>query len=148
MALKGNESPKVSTGLRDHLLELLAPLGPVGSKRFFSGSGLVFEDTIFGFIMGDSVYLRVDDASRPKFRAAGAEPFAYSTKARRVTVEAYYELPLELLDEPEALCDWAREAIAVAQRVEAEKRAKGGKAGKAPKGPGTAKSRGKPRPGA
>ena len=130
MALKGNESTKVSAELRDHLLELLAPLGPVDSKRFFSGSGLTFEDTIFGFIMGDSVYLRVDDASRPKYAAAGAQPFAYSTKARRVTVEAYYELPLELLDEPERLRAWAREAIAVAQRVEAGKRAKGGTAGK------------------
>lgn len=145
MALKGNETAEVRAALRDQLLALLAPLGPVGSKRFFSGSGLVFEDTIFGFVMGDSVYLRVDDASRPKFAAAGSKPFAYSTKARRVTVEAYYELPPELLDEPETLRAWASEAVAVAQRVEAEKRAKAGKRGKAPK---TAKSRGKPRPGA
>jgi DNA transformation protein len=130
---------------RDHLLALLAPLGPVGSKRFFSGSGLTFEETIFGFVMGDTAYFRVDDASRPKFRAAGSKPFAYSTKARRVTVEAYYELPPELLDEPESLLAWAGEAVAVAQRIEAEKKAKGGKSGKAPK---AAKSRGKARPGA
>lgn len=145
MALKDNETPEVSAELRDQLLALLAPLGPVGSKRFFSGSGLVFEDSIFGFVMGDSVYLRVDDANRPKYRAAGSKPFAYSTKARRVTVEAYYELPPELLDEPETLCAWAGEAVSVAQRVEAEKRAKGRKPGKPPK---AAKSRGKPRPGA
>ncbi|MEX0923003.1 MAG: TfoX/Sxy family protein [Rhodovibrionaceae bacterium] len=109
---------------RDYLLELLAPLGPVGTKRFFSGSGLTFEDSLFGFIMGDTAYLRVDDRTRPRFAAAGAAPFAYTTKARRVTVEAYYELPAELLDAPEELIAWARDAIAVAQRVEAAKRAK------------------------
>lgn len=125
MALKGNEVAGVSAQFRDHLLELLAPLGPVGSRRFFSGSGLVFEDTIFGFVMGDTAYLRVDEATRPKYQAAGAEPFGYATKARRVTVQAYYELPPELLDAPEELRAWAHEAVAVAQRIEAAKRAKG-----------------------
>ncbi len=138
MAVKGNETSGVNPQFRDYLLEMLAPLGPVGSKRFFSGSGLLYDTTIFGFIMGDTVYFRVDDSTRPRFEAAGAKPFDYNTSKRKVVVQAYYELPAELLDDPEALIDWARDAVAVAQKVEAAKRAKGK----------TAKSRGKARPSA
>ena len=109
------------------LAELLEPLGPVVFKRLFGGEGLSLGGVTFAFIMGETLYLRVDDASRPAFEEAGMEPFAYDTRKKRVTVRSFYAAPEELYDDGDEFCDWARTALAAAQvaaRAKAAKKAR------------------------
>ena len=65
----------------------------------------------FAMIMGNTLYLRVNDATRPEFIAKGSKPFSYPTKARRVEVRTYFAAPEELLDSREELLAWTRKAI-------------------------------------
>lgn len=106
------------------LEELLEPLGPVVFKRLFGGEGLSLGGVTFAFVMGQMLYLRVDDETRPAFEEAGAEPFSYSTKRKRVMVRSFFAAPEELFDDPHEFRDWARTALAVAQGAAREKAAK------------------------
>lgn len=88
------------------LADQLAPLGQISVSRFFGGAGLSINQLQFGFVINGTLYLRVDDKSRPTFEALGCEPFRYNTKARTVTVASYYQAPAALEDDPQALLDW------------------------------------------
>jgi DNA transformation protein and related proteins len=96
--------------------DLLAPMGPLAAGRFFGGHAFKSGDVQFAMIMGNTLYLRVDDKTRALFEQKGSEPFSYGKTSRRVTVKTYYAAPEELLDEPDELVVWARRALDAATR--------------------------------
>ena len=112
----------VRNQFKDHVVEVLAPLGPVAAKRFFGGIGITHGETLFAMIMGETLYFRVNDESRPRYVAAGAEPFSYETKTGTREIPGFYAVPDTLLDEPDELIDWAKTAIAVAAAKKAGKK--------------------------
>jgi DNA transformation protein len=112
----------VRNQFKDHVVEVLAPLGPVAAKRFFGGIGITHGETLFAMIMGETLYFRVNDESRPRYVAAGAEPFSYETKTCTREIPGFYAVPDTLLDEPDELIDWAKTAIAVAAAKKAGKK--------------------------
>jgi len=106
----------VTQQYQDFIVDLLAPLAPQ-PRRMFSGVGLFHRSVMFGLLVRDAFYLRVDERSRMKFEDAGSRPFTYDRAGRMVRLAAYYEVPEGLLDQPEQLLVWARDAIAVALAV-------------------------------
>jgi len=103
-------------GFVTHVRELLEPLGGVMARRMFGGWGLYRDDLFFALIWQDTLYLKVDDATRPGFVAAGATPFVYPRQGKDVSM-SFYQVPEEALDSAEALRPWAEGAIAAAQRA-------------------------------
>ena len=101
------------------LEELLEPLGRVRMRRIFGGSGMFRDDVMFGLVVDDVPYFRVDEATRPRFVQAGSEPFSYARANGRRIMVSYWRIPDALLEEPDELRDWAREAVAAAHRVAA-----------------------------
>lgn len=83
----------------------------------FSGVGLFHSSVMFGLLVSDTMYLRVDDHTRQHFVDAGSTPFGYMRGGREVTLAAYYQVPEDLLDRPDDLLQWARDAIAAARRT-------------------------------
>jgi DNA transformation protein len=106
----------VSRQFQDFILDLLAPLDPV-ARRMFSGVGLFHGGAMFGLLVRDAVYLRVDDGTRGRFEQAGSTAFSYMRGDRRVSIAAYYAVPEGLLDQPDELLQWARDAIGAARAV-------------------------------
>jgi DNA transformation protein len=103
-----------------YVVESLRGLGPVGARRMFGGHGIFMNGLMFGLIAEGQLYLKVDDGNRAAYEAEGLQPFTYSGKGRPVEM-SYREAPSEGFDDPEILCDWAREAYAAALRTEAGK---------------------------
>ena len=68
----------------------------------------------FALIADDVLYLKVDDDNRPEFEARGMPPFRPFGEGGEVM--QYYQLPEELLEDPEAMKPWVEKAIAVAAR--------------------------------
>ena len=97
--------------------EQLEPLGPLAAGRFFGGHAFKQDGAQFAMVMGNTLYLRVDDETRPGFREENSEPFSYTTKRGRVIVDSYYAAPERLMDDPGDLVAWAREAIGAARRA-------------------------------
>jgi len=106
----------VTRGFQDFILDLLGSLDPV-PRRMFSGVGLFHSGVMFGLLVRDTLYLRVDDATRERFESAGCRPFSYQRGERQVSLSAYYGVPEELLDQQDELLDWVGGAIAAARRA-------------------------------
>jgi DNA transformation protein len=102
------------------VVESLQPLGPVNARRMFGGHGIFLDSLMFGLIADDQLYLKVDDGNRAAYEAQDLQPFTYTGKGRPIEM-SYREAPSEGLDDPEVLCDWAREAYAAALRSETRK---------------------------
>ena len=94
------------------ILDRLAALGEVTSRPLFGGHGLYRGETIFGIAFRGRLYLKVDETSKGDYLTRGMGPFRLN---ERQTLKSYYEVPPEVLDDPEALISWAREAIRAAQ---------------------------------
>jgi DNA transformation protein len=112
------------SGLVDHCLELLAPLGRTRAARMFSGYGLYVDDLCIALILRDTLYLKVDDAHRADFEAAGCRPFTYETKKGERQSISYYSAPDEAMESAAEMRPWARRALeaAVAARAKAAPR--------------------------
>jgi DNA transformation protein len=117
---------------RDFLIDLFAGFGPVTIRRMFSGFGISADGTNFALALRGGLFLRADDQTIPRFEAEGSKPFQYQTRARTVTVGSYWQLPARLYDDPEQLTDWARGALAAAQRAALRKPPKARKAANKP----------------
>jgi DNA transformation protein len=109
---------------RDFLLDLFSNFGPVTLRRMFSGFGISADGTNFALALRAGLYFRADEQTIPRFEAEGSKPFQYQTRAKTVTVGSYWQLPARLFDEPEELTEWARAALAAAQRAALKKRAR------------------------
>ena len=117
---------------RDFLIDLFSNFGPVTIRRMFSGYGISADGTNFALALRSGLYLRADAATIPRFEAEGCGLFQYQTRAKTVTVNSYWQLPARLFDDPEELSDWARAALAAAQRAALKKRPKARRPAKAP----------------
>jgi DNA transformation protein and related proteins len=102
----------------DHVLDLLAPLGPVRARAMFGGYGLYADDRMLGLVAADRLYLKADERTRATFEAAGCQPFTYEGRGKPVVMQ-YFEPPEETLDDAEAILSWARMALDAARRAPA-----------------------------
>ena len=115
---------------RDFLLDLFSDFGPVTIRRMFSGFGISVDGTNFALALRGGLYFRADDQTIDRFKAEGSTPFQYQTRAKTVTVASYWQLPERLYDDPHDLTEWARAALAAAQRAALSKRLKARKTAK------------------
>jgi DNA transformation protein len=109
---------------RDFLIDLFADFGPVTIRRMFSGYGISADGVNFALALRSGLYFRADLGTIARFEAEGSGPFRYQTRSRTVTVASYWELPARLFDDPEELSEWARAALAAAERGALVKRRK------------------------
>ncbi|MDA9531777.1 TfoX/Sxy family protein [Bradyrhizobium sp. CCBAU 25338] len=109
---------------REFLIDLFADFGPVTIRKMFSGYGISADGVNFALSLRAGLFFRADDVTIPDFEAEGSKPFQYSTRAKTVVVNSYWELPARLFDDSAELAQWARAALAAAQRAKVKKRPK------------------------
>ncbi len=81
----------------------------------FGGVGIYAGDLFFALIDDDTLYFKVDDSNRADYEARGRRPFRPYGDGGEVM--QYYDVPEDLLDDPESLRSWAEKAIDVARRA-------------------------------
>jgi DNA transformation protein len=110
----------VSPGFQTFVLDQLRRVAPsVRARRMFGGVGLYADDLFFALIDDDVLYFKVDDTTRADFERRGMsifQPFGEGGATMQ-----YYQLPEDLLEDPEALRPWTDQAIGVARRAKAKK---------------------------
>jgi DNA transformation protein and related proteins len=106
----------VSDDYLAYVLDQLAALPELSSRRMFGGVGLYSEGCFFGLIADDVLYLRADDSNRTEFTARGMASFK-PYPDRPVVSMSYYETPPEVLENARELAQWARRSLDVAGRA-------------------------------
>ena len=112
----------ISSSYKTWVLEQLSTVRPVTGKAMFGGLGIYAEGLFFALADDDRLYFKVDDTTRPAFAEAGMGPFDPFKDGR--TMEGYYEVPGEVLEDDFVLSVWMDRAMAVAARAKKPKKAK------------------------
>ena len=111
----------VSANYRAFVLEQLGRALPdVRERRMFGGFGVYSGDLFFAILGNDALYFKVDDATRADFEAIGMGPFRPFSDSRESM--NYYEVAASVLEDHEALAEWAAKAVAVARRARTRRR--------------------------
>lgn len=93
-------------------MDQLSGLGLVRCRAMFGGHGLYLGKRFFAILYRGRVYFRTDDDGRAAYTARGMEPFRPNA---RQTLATYYEVPADVVEDPEELARWARKAAATAR---------------------------------
>ena len=107
----------------EYLHELLAPLGNISAKKMFGGRGVYCDSLIFGLVIDEVLYLKVDELTKPLFVTAGCQPFIYDKKNKKVAM-SYWSVPAEAMESSEEMLPWGKHAFAAVLRKETQAKTK------------------------
>jgi DNA transformation protein and related proteins len=96
-----------------YILEQLADLSRVSSRRMFGGFGLYSGSQFFALVFGDTLYFKVGEATRPDYESRGMRRFQ-PYKDKPLLSMSYYEVPADVLEDADELVVWARRAVEAA----------------------------------
>jgi DNA transformation protein and related proteins len=96
-----------------YVLEQLAGLGHITSRRMFGAVGLYHEDRFFALIARDTVYFKVNDSNRLRYEDRGMERFR-PFEDKPLWSMTYYTVPADVLEDAEECVIWARQSAAIA----------------------------------
>lgn len=97
-----------SDSFKEFVLDQLRDLDGMSSRAMFGGYGLYAGDLFFGIIHKGRLYFKTDASTAPAYIEKDMKPFRPSAKQ---TLKNYYEVPVEVMEDPEQLADWARKVI-------------------------------------
>jgi len=93
------------------VLDQLARVPALSSAPFFGGTGLRSGAIFFGVIFGGTLYFSTSPATREDYQKLGSRCFSYTKKDGKVQDTKLFEVPADILDDAETLCEWADRAI-------------------------------------
>lgn len=111
---KGKNHMALSDDFLAFVLDQLSAWGGVTSRKMFGGAGLYRDGKMFGLVADNVVYLKVDDSNRDKFLAVGSTSF--KPFPDKPTIMSYFEVPPDILEDPDELTEWARESLAIQKK--------------------------------
>ena len=105
----------VSSSFQTLVLDQLSRAVPrIRARPMFGGVGIYSGEIFFALIADDTVYIKVDESTRPEFEARGMGPFRpFGDDGGTMK---YYQLPEDLLEDPDALRPWVEKAVAIARQ--------------------------------
>lgn len=106
----------------DYVIEQLAGLGAITSRKMFGGAGLYCDDLFFGLIAKSVLYLKVDETNHAEYADRDCQPFMM--RSGKPSKTGYYELPVDILERPTSAVEWAQRSLEVARQNPTKKRKK------------------------
>ncbi len=105
-----------------HIADLFSGHGPLRVGRLFGGTSLYIDDAMFAVIFGETVYMKSDKTTRPRFDDAGSVPFSYETKTGERVIPGLMSLPESALDDPEEAQEWIAISMVPARKAATKRR--------------------------
>ena len=94
-------------GFKNFILDQLTDLRGLTTRAMFGGYGLYRRATFFGIIHKGRLYFKVAPATVPRYKEYGMQPFRPNAKQ---TLKSFYEVPIDVFEDAEALTQWATDA--------------------------------------
>jgi len=93
--------------------ELFEQLSELSTRKMMGGLCLYHDGTIFSMLHSDgSVWLKARGDMADALTQAGWKHWTYSRDGKKATAMPYWQLPPEVLDDPDLACNWARRTLA------------------------------------
>ena len=100
------------------LREVFARFGAISARKMFGGYGIYHQGLMFALVADDTLYLKVDAATKALFEDAGLPPFQFEQRGKQVRM-SYYQAPDAIMDDHDAARQWALHAYDAALRAQA-----------------------------
>jgi DNA transformation protein and related proteins len=100
----------VSDSFLDYVRDQLAGLHGVRFRRMFGGHGIYRGASFFGILAEGRLYFKTSADTRRFYEERGMLPFRASAKQ---TLINYYEVPPDVLEDTEALREWAERSLSI-----------------------------------
>ncbi|MBC8366734.1 TfoX/Sxy family protein [bacterium] len=110
-----------SEDFKDFVLDQLEGLGELRSRKMFGEYGLYCDDSFFAIVAKEAIWFKVDDGNRAMFEERGMKPFSPFEDGKSMQ---YYEVPIDVLEDPGQLLIWAAESLAIARKAPKRKKRK------------------------
>ncbi len=86
------------------------------SRAMFGGFGLYKFGVIFGMIVSDQLYFKVDKDNLEDYEKHDCKPFTYIHGSKSVKM-SYYEVPEEIWENKDELKVWIDKAVAASMKA-------------------------------
>ena len=94
----------------DFVLDQLRELGEVRRRAMFGGFGLYCGEAFFGIVFDDRLYFKTNDSTAWQYASRGMKSFRPNDRQR---LRNYYEVPPEIVEDPDELMVWALQALSL-----------------------------------
>jgi DNA transformation protein and related proteins len=98
-----------------HAVESLAGVAAISYRRIFNGYGVYHDGVQFAIVVNDHLYFRADDLSRDLYLAKKMS--AFQPRTLEAVESSFFQLPDEVLNNPDELMFWMRIAVEAAQNA-------------------------------
>jgi DNA transformation protein and related proteins len=105
-------SMSVSDNYRTYIVEQLAALPALSTRRMFGGLGIYSDAWFFALIDDDVLFFKVDDSNRDDYVSRGMKAFMPFPGQPSL---GYFQVPPDVIEEAEELARWARRSVDVAK---------------------------------
>lgn len=110
----------VSESYLSFVLEQLAGVARIVTKRMFGGVGIYSDGTFFAVIDNDTLFFKVDETLSKRYRDRGMPPFMPVPGA--APMAGYYQVPPDVLEDADALAKWAKDSLGIAAKKAVKRR--------------------------
>jgi DNA transformation protein len=113
----------VSSDYLQYVLEQLARVSRVTTRRMFGAVGLYSDGLFFGLIDNDTLFFKVNDSNRDDYVARNMAAFRPFPDKPDLSM-SYFEVPADALEDRDELAVWARKSVAVAAAAPKSRRSR------------------------
>lgn len=92
---------------KDYILDQLRDLEIVRVRPMFGSFGLYYENNFFAILWQGRLFFKTNSKTRKKYIELDMKPFRPNQKQ---TLNNYYEVPLEIVEDSDKLSIWAKQA--------------------------------------
>lgn len=97
--------------------DVFSSIEGVSSRALFGGYGLYQDGCIFGIIVNNELYFKVDDTNAHKFEKYKSPYFVYSRGKHKKTKMPYMKVPDEVLENKKEVKNWINESAQITRKL-------------------------------
>lgn len=96
--------------------DLLGGVDGITTKAMFGGHALYKQGTIFGIIIDDILYFKVDERNIHLYEKAESKPFTYM-RGKKSYAMSYFEVPDDILEDREKLEEYVETSVLINEDI-------------------------------
>lgn len=101
--------------------DVFSEITGISARAMFGGYGLYKDGIIFGLVVDDTVYLKVDEENLKDYEKIHSHPFQYEMKNHKTTTMSYWVLPDEIYEDKRQVEEWVEKSLAASKRMKQKK---------------------------
>jgi DNA transformation protein len=111
----------LNSSFASNVLEQMAVMEGISTRRMFGGIGIYRVGLIFAIIVDERLYFKVGNSNKPDFQQAGSVPFIYNRHDKKgedkLVTMSYWEVPPYVLEDKDAMFLWMTKAYEAAVKA-------------------------------